>query len=285
MKRDEVNPTHDLSFIKHADTRHLRWSRVFASLIAFYQNRDELCLPDLVAGIYVTNYERVMQFWPRGDVLEDFVAEKCGWSEPRWLTWQRWEHEMRTAPRQFRIPFLSGIFSVRVHRRFVGHHFKPSAQWTALFHTAEALTPMKVTQFGRLMPLLTIEIMLLALARSEDTPFAESFRATGAMVDKIEEAVRRPVENPEGTLAAVEQSGDNLTCFIRRHVQGDWGELCADDIRFAPPPPEGFLSPRTTKYQRVLQSAWHRMDHRFPWGVGNRSEQAKPQRINARLIL
>jgi hypothetical protein len=34
-----------------------------------------------------------------------------------------------------------------------------------------------------------------------------------------------------GALAAVEQSGDNLACFIRRHVQGDWGELCADDIR------------------------------------------------------
>jgi hypothetical protein len=34
-----------------------------------------------------------------------------------------------------------------------------------------------------------------------------------------------------GALAAVEQSGDNLACFIRRHVSGDWGELCADDIR------------------------------------------------------
>jgi hypothetical protein len=34
-----------------------------------------------------------------------------------------------------------------------------------------------------------------------------------------------------GALAAVEQSGDNPACFIRRHVQGDWGELCADDIR------------------------------------------------------
>jgi hypothetical protein len=34
-----------------------------------------------------------------------------------------------------------------------------------------------------------------------------------------------------GALAAVEQSGDNLACFIRRHVQGDWGELCADDVQ------------------------------------------------------
>ncbi len=31
--------------------------------------------------------------------------------------------------------------------------------------------------------------------------------------------------------AAFERSGDTPACFIRRHVQGDWGELCADDIR------------------------------------------------------
>jgi hypothetical protein len=34
-----------------------------------------------------------------------------------------------------------------------------------------------------------------------------------------------------GALAAVEKSGDNLALYIRRHVQGDWGELCADDVQ------------------------------------------------------
>jgi hypothetical protein len=34
-----------------------------------------------------------------------------------------------------------------------------------------------------------------------------------------------------GALAAVEQSSDNLAPFIRRHVQGDWGELCAEDVQ------------------------------------------------------
>jgi hypothetical protein len=32
-------------------------------------------------------------------------------------------------------------------------------------------------------------------------------------------------------LAAVEQSDDNLASFIRRPRAGDWGDLCADDIR------------------------------------------------------
>jgi hypothetical protein len=34
-----------------------------------------------------------------------------------------------------------------------------------------------------------------------------------------------------GALAAFERSADNPACFIRRHVQGDWGELCPDDVQ------------------------------------------------------
>jgi hypothetical protein len=34
-----------------------------------------------------------------------------------------------------------------------------------------------------------------------------------------------------GALAAFECSGDNLVCFIRRHAQGDWGELSPEDVQ------------------------------------------------------
>ena len=40
----------------------------------------------------------------------------------------------------------------------------------------------------------------------------------------------RIVSTP-GALAALTRSGDNPACFIRRHVQGDWGELCAEDVQ------------------------------------------------------
>ncbi len=33
-----------------------------------------------------------------------------------------------------------------------------------------------------------------------------------------------------GALEAAKESGDDLLVFIRRHVQGDWGELSAADI-------------------------------------------------------
>jgi hypothetical protein len=93
----------------HMDTRHLRWARVFASLIAFCKRRDELLPSDLLAGIYVANLERVSRFWPNQDLFEDFVAEHCDWSEPRWVTWQRWQEETQKEARRWR-PFWATHF-------------------------------------------------------------------------------------------------------------------------------------------------------------------------------
>jgi hypothetical protein len=33
-----------------------------------------------------------------------------------------------------------------------------------------------------------------------------------------------------GALESAKQSGDDLLALIRRHMQGDWGDLCADDV-------------------------------------------------------
>ena len=103
------------SFITHMDTRHLRW----ATLVAFCKRRDELVPSDLLAGIYIANLERVSKFWPSPDLFEDFVAEHCDWSEPRWLTWQRWQQETENASRRWRLPF--GIHVTRVGK--LSKHF------------------------------------------------------------------------------------------------------------------------------------------------------------------
>jgi hypothetical protein len=50
------------------------------------------------------------------------------------------------------------------------------------------------------------------------------------LVMKPKFALGQLVATP-GALAAAQQSGDNLACFIRRHVRGDWGELCPEDVQ------------------------------------------------------
>jgi hypothetical protein len=181
----------------HMDTRHLRWAKVFASLIAFCKRRDELLPSDLLAGIYVANLERVSKFWPNPDLFEDFVAEHCDWSEPRWLTWQRWQEETHKEAKRWR------PFGLRISRRgkpfkdFYFTMFKPSTDWQRLFATGERLTPHRVYWHQKLLPLLTPEVMILAFIRTEDLAMGKHLRETGIFVDKLEEAANRHIENPE----------------------------------------------------------------------------------------
>ena len=181
----------------HMDTRHLRWATVFASLIAFCHRRDELLPSDLLAGIYVANLERVSKFWPNPDLFEDFVAEHCDWSEPRWATWQRWQEETLKEARRWR------PFGLRISRRgkpfenFYFSMFEQSPDWQRLFAAGEKLTPHKVSWQQKHFPLLTPEVMILALIRTEDLAIGKHLRETGLLVDKLEEAANRHIENPE----------------------------------------------------------------------------------------
>jgi hypothetical protein len=190
----------DFSFITHSDTRHLRWALVFCTLIAFCNNRDELTPSDLLAGIYVANWERVSKFWSQPELFEDFVAEHCDWSEPRWLTWQRWHDESRRAPRssRFHLTFLHrGKWKRFGKPRLFGSNFSKSPELKRLLETGERLTPYKVSERGRILPLLTPEIMLLAFVRTEGIPLGKHLQGSGLMVDRLEEAANRHIEKPE----------------------------------------------------------------------------------------
>ena len=186
------------SFITHHDTRHLRWATVFATLVAFCKRRNELIPSDLLAGIYIANLERVSKFWPNAELFEECVAEHCDWSEPRWLTWQRWHEETHKAARRWRLPF--GIHLARRRKplkHLYGSMFEQSPDCKRLFETGEKLTPYKVSWRGKILPLLTPEVMLLAFIRTEDIPLGKHLRETGLLLEKLEEAANRHVENPE----------------------------------------------------------------------------------------
>jgi hypothetical protein len=79
--------------------------------------------------------------------------------------------------------------------------FKQSSDWKRLFETGEKLTPHKVLERGRNLPLLTPEIMLLALVRTDGIPLGRHLQNNGLIVDKLEEAANRHIENPEKLLS------------------------------------------------------------------------------------
>lgn len=130
------------------------------------------------------------------------MAEHCGWSEPRWLTWQRWQHEAQHPPLRLHIPFTSGWFELNSFmgkrpRHFFGHMFKPSAEWKKLFELGEQLAPYRVKWEGMTLPLLTPELILLTTTKVPDLTLSKSLCDSGLRLGDLEEAVNHAHQNPE----------------------------------------------------------------------------------------
>ena len=185
------------SFVRHAESRHLRIAKTISMVIAHAKQQKEIQLRDLVAGIYVANFERILRFWPDAATFEDFVAEHCDWSEHRLMTWDRWNYELQHPPRTISIPFTSGFFQIPRKHTFAGKMFGLSDESKRVYLTAEGLSPNKVTSFGRVVPLITPELFLIATVRTEGVELGRRLSDSGIQLSALEEAAIRQLESPD----------------------------------------------------------------------------------------
>jgi hypothetical protein len=168
-----------------------------AIVIAHSKQQKEIQLRDQVAGIYVANFERVLQFWPNAAALEDFIAENCDWSEHRLMTWERWTYETLHPPRTITIPFTSRFFIIRRKHTFSFKVFAQTEELKRVFDTAERLSPNKVTTSGRLVPLITPELFLFAVMRTDGIPISERLIESDIRLNELERVVTQQLKSPE----------------------------------------------------------------------------------------
>jgi hypothetical protein len=177
----------------------MRMASVIASVIAHAKQQTEIQLGDVIAGIHVTCFERLLPFWPSAAVFEDFVADYCDWSEHRLATWDRWTFEQLHPTRgTLRVPFTGwSVFLRNSKRRFFGKNFTQSKQLQKVYGTAEALTPNRVTTFGQVVPLVTPELFLFAVTRTPDVELGKQLAASGLHLDALEQLATAELASPE----------------------------------------------------------------------------------------
>jgi hypothetical protein len=177
----------------------MRMASVIASVIAHAKQQSEIQLGDRVAGIHVACFERLLPFWPSAAAFEDFVAEHCDWSEHRLTTWDRWTFE-QMHPRRgtLRIPFTNwSVFLRNSKQRFFGKNFTQSEEVQKVYKTAEALTPNRVTTFGQVVPLITPELFLFAVARTPDAELGKQLATSGLDLDALRQVATAELVAPE----------------------------------------------------------------------------------------
>ena len=189
----------DYSWIRHFESRHLRTASAISMVIAHAKQRKEIQLRDLIAGIYVANFERILRFWPDAATFEDFVVEHCDWSEHRLSTCDRWNYESQHPPRKIiPIPFSPWFFHMRRKNTFAGKMFSRSDDLKRVYATAEEISPNKVAHaVGVIVPLITPELFLVATARTDGIEFGTRLRDSGINLLLLEQVALQPLQQPD----------------------------------------------------------------------------------------
>jgi len=166
-------------------------------VIAHAKQQKEIQLRDLIAGIYVANFERILRFWPDAATLEDFIAEHCDWSEHRLVTWDRWSYNLQHPPRTISLPFTTSFYQIRRKHTIAGLRFDHSEELKRVYTTAEELSPNTVTSFGRVVPLITPELFLFATVRTQDIELGSQLMGCGVDLEMMESVATKQLIKPE----------------------------------------------------------------------------------------
>lgn len=187
----------DYSWIRHIESRHLRTANMISMVIAHAKQQRQIQLRDLIAGIYVGNFERILRLWPDAATFEDFVAEHCDWSEHRLQTWDRWNYESQHPSRTISILFTPRFFQIRRRHTFTGKTFGRSDDLKRVYSTAEEISPNKVTHpVGVTVPLITPEVFLVATVRTDGIELGTRLRDSGIELAALEQVAIQELKQP-----------------------------------------------------------------------------------------
>jgi hypothetical protein len=172
--------------VSHLLTLDLSRAESLAAMLAHSRASQVVELSDLVAGMYLYDWDRLARYWEQGDheKVESLLRTMCRISPERWNYWiQLYDKKRRVGEK--------GLSSVPLLRRFrkeappdppPGH----SADLTAILKIAEGLAPFRGNSGGRNLPILTSECVLLCIVRSRRSEISRRLAASGVKMVELE---------------------------------------------------------------------------------------------------
>jgi hypothetical protein len=160
--------------VSHRVTKDLERSETLASMLAHSRASRTVEVADLLAGMYIYEWENLSKFWEQQDEVETFLQQICRISPQRWHHWIEFYDQQRHTKGPRKIwPLPKGL--------------KP----------AKELPPARDFVDGRAIPILTCECVLLAIAKKTDSEIGHRLVATGLNVTRLEQSARNPKHAPK----------------------------------------------------------------------------------------
>jgi len=133
---------------------------------------------DLLAGMYIYDWDRLSRYWKNGDQenIEGYLRLICRISPQRWHFWiQLHYNQWHTEEGRRKWRSLERFQKEQPPVKFL----RQSTALTAILKEAEKIAPSHDTVDGRKIPILTSECVLLCIARDPESEISRKLAATG----------------------------------------------------------------------------------------------------------
>jgi hypothetical protein len=179
----------------HRLTLDLARAETFASMLAKSRASRIIEISDLLAGMYICNWERLSAYWQEEDreEIETFLRGICRISPQRWHSWIEVYDDLRRKGESWQ-----GWRPLSKLKRapLAESDLRPSAALAAVFKHAEEIAPSRDSVGKHPIPILTSECVLLAIVRSFGSEVGRKLAATGLDAGRLERDALFPRRAP-----------------------------------------------------------------------------------------
>lgn len=186
QKKDQPSASHRV-------TLDLYRAEVLAAMMAKSRSSESVEVTDLLAGMYISNWERLARYWEESkqDEIETLLRKICRISPQRWHSWIESYQTNRDGSAK---PVWQRL---RMSKNGKGDKSPaPSADMVSVLKKAEVLTPFREKSESTSTPILTTECVLLCILRNPGSEISRRLLATGIDQIKLERDVLLPRRAP-----------------------------------------------------------------------------------------
>ena len=179
-------------------TRDLLRAFELAVMIAHSRASEFIEVSDVLAGLYMDNWDRLSRYWSETDEIEKTMRQLCRISPQRWNYWIEYYAGMRASREKTWLAIGSQPFWRWRNKSqiAVGRDFELSSELTDVLKEADEIAPFQDRVGHRTVPIVSSESVLLAIAQNARSAIGRRLLATGLNVIELERAARFPRRPP-----------------------------------------------------------------------------------------
>jgi hypothetical protein len=180
----------------HRLTLNLARATTFATMLANSRASQVIEVSDLLAGMYISNWDRLSMYWEEEDreEIESFLRGICRISPQRWHSWIEFYDSLRRKGDRWQVWRSLGKLKKSSSPRESA--LRPSAALAAVLKHAEEIAPSRDSVAERSIPILTCECVLHCIVRSFGSEISRKLAATGLDAGRLERDALFPRRAP-----------------------------------------------------------------------------------------